>query len=216
MYKRLVTFGCSNTYGQGLKDCSEPDLRAGPLPSKFAWPQLLANHLKLECVNMSEPGASNKQLWWKTVNFEFEPTDLVIYAATFVNRELVLEDDTDDYKNIGMWKDIASPKRSKMFMKWVALSNSNKLWEYQSYVHLDHAYQHALRQGAKTVLHYKHREDTYEHDLPDWVTFKWQNEALFKRAIPDDRTLCGHSGHKSHVLIALQVKRLIKRLMSEN
>ena len=60
MHKRLITFGCSNTYGHGLPDCHVPPNEAGPNPSKVAWPQLLADRRGLECVNLGQPGGSNK------------------------------------------------------------------------------------------------------------------------------------------------------------
>jgi len=59
---RLIAFGCSYTYGAGLEDCFTPPIGHGPIPSKFAWPQLVANELNMECINMSSSGASNKEI----------------------------------------------------------------------------------------------------------------------------------------------------------
>ena len=51
---RLVAFGCSNTYGEGLPDCwvdknGDPSRTKagfhGPKPSKLAWPRLMANNM---------------------------------------------------------------------------------------------------------------------------------------------------------------------------
>ena len=44
---KLVTFGCSYTYGHGLPDCIMAKGRAGKRPSKFAWPYLLAKKLDM-------------------------------------------------------------------------------------------------------------------------------------------------------------------------
>ena len=57
----LVAFGCSFTYGHGLKDCVIDQINPGPNPSKYAWPTYLS--LRLKCngfENKGIPGASNK------------------------------------------------------------------------------------------------------------------------------------------------------------
>ncbi len=152
MHKRLITFGCSNTYGHGLPDCHIPPNKAGPNPSKFAWPQLLADRLNLECVNLGEPGGSNKLMWWKTVNFKFEPTDVVIYYATFPDRDMIINNKVGDNRTwqMGAWSSL--DKRVKMFHRYLAQSNSAKTWDYQSYVHIDHAHPPVLSQGVKHIF----------------------------------------------------------------
>ena len=76
---RLVVFGCSNTYGQGLLD-----------PKKQVWGALLANLLKREFVNNGKPGASNKYIAHAINEFVFEPDDLVIIAWSYLNRSCLL------------------------------------------------------------------------------------------------------------------------------
>ena len=58
---KIVALGCSYTYGHGLEDCIGPNDSAGPVPSKFAWPNQLAKHLGVrEVLNLSHPGSSMK------------------------------------------------------------------------------------------------------------------------------------------------------------
>jgi len=76
---RLVVFGCSNTYGQGLLD-----------PKKQVWGALLANSLKREFVNNGKPGASNKYIAHAINEFVFKPNDVVIIAWSYLNRSCVL------------------------------------------------------------------------------------------------------------------------------
>ena len=112
MKGRLVAFGCSNTYGQGLKDCWVPETRKfGPNSSEFAWPVLLAPKLNLECVNLSYPGASNKFIWNEIVNTVFRPTDTVIVLWTYPERWCVF-DTEPDMNHIGPWE---NTKQSKCF-----------------------------------------------------------------------------------------------------
>jgi len=87
MAKRLIAFGCSNTYGEALPDCWDNDHSTyGPNPSKFAWPQLTADALNLECINLGVPGTSNKQICNDVLNTEFEETDIVVIMWTYVTR----------------------------------------------------------------------------------------------------------------------------------
>ena len=55
MFNKLITFGCSNTFGVGLPDCW-PNTE---FPSKLGWAQQLANGVSLPLTNLSRPGASN-------------------------------------------------------------------------------------------------------------------------------------------------------------
>ena len=88
---RLITFGCSYTYGTGLEDCFIPPTKSGPVPSKFAWPQLVANELNIECINMSSPGSSNKEILNTLVNFKFDTTDVVVTMWSFLERWCILD-----------------------------------------------------------------------------------------------------------------------------
>lgn len=74
---RLITFGCSYTYGQGLPDCENTVINTGikkfyvnsSAPSKQGWPSILSKRLDLELVNISAPGLlSNNQ----TANLLYE------------------------------------------------------------------------------------------------------------------------------------------------
>lgn len=83
---RLIAFGCSYTYGHGLVDCHiDPD-KPGPTHSKLAWPSLLANMLNVELVNCSNPGASNLNILWKLLNFDFQQDDMCVVMWTHFGR----------------------------------------------------------------------------------------------------------------------------------
>ena len=91
---RLVTFGCSFTYGSGLSDCFTLPDGPGLVPSKFSWPQLVANELNMDCFNMSFPGSSNKEILNTLLNFKFDSTDVVIVMWSFISRWCILKDQT--------------------------------------------------------------------------------------------------------------------------
>lgn len=110
MTKRLITFGCSNTYGQGLSDCYN-DITS---PSKLAWPQLLADKLDYECINLSIPSASNVLILHSISNFNFKKSDLIIVLWSYPNRYTKLLSETKYDNSIFPWK---LDKISKFFFK---------------------------------------------------------------------------------------------------
>ena len=98
---RLIAFGCSNTYGQGLEDCYVPP-GPGPRPSKTAWPNTLGNLLNCsKVINQSAPGASNKLIWKTIVDFNFKQDDLVFIMWSHLERHCFFTN--DQHMSIGPW-----------------------------------------------------------------------------------------------------------------
>lgn len=94
---RLVSFGCSITYGQGLPDCyvqntSDPTGFSPRIyPSKYAWPNILAQKLSLESDNKGIPGASNKEILLKVLDTKFNRDDIVILLWSYTQRSIIFE-----------------------------------------------------------------------------------------------------------------------------
>jgi hypothetical protein len=94
-YKRLITFGCSYTFGHGLSDCISRNNKAGENPSKFAWPNILAKKFNLPLENLSFPGSSNKMIWKTIVETKINSTDIVLINWTSPERWTIFkENDT--------------------------------------------------------------------------------------------------------------------------
>jgi lysophospholipase L1-like esterase len=87
---RLLAFGCSLTYGEGLEDCYGENVS---MPSKLAWPSLIAKELNREVLNLGIRGASNKLIWYTILNTEIHETDLVIILWTTPHRYCFFRDD---------------------------------------------------------------------------------------------------------------------------
>lgn len=85
---RLIAFGCSFTRGTALDDVWDFEKKCSifPQPSKYAWPQLVANELGIECINLGKGGYSNKAIWHTAVNFKFNTDDLVFIHWSFLDR----------------------------------------------------------------------------------------------------------------------------------
>ncbi len=121
---RLITFGCSITFGNGLKDCFDVKLKCmGDEPSHYAWPQLVANKLGLECVNLSMSGSSNKLILKRIQDFDFCKNDLVIIMWTYTNRYTIFHNDgfveqgkEASFTSIGAW---VEEKMSKAYYRFL-------------------------------------------------------------------------------------------------
>jgi len=86
---RLLAFGCSNTLGNGLELEPSNNYRHLYKPSKYAWPQVLANMLDRQCINRANSGASNRQITYTILNTEFQSDDIVIIMWTYFDRHCV-------------------------------------------------------------------------------------------------------------------------------
>jgi len=91
-YNRLVAFGCSLTYGHGLEDCCSGKRKTGPgkEPSKYAWPNVLANIMGIDCCNLSKPGASNKRIAYTVYSSDLTDKDLVFVNWSYASRYCVI------------------------------------------------------------------------------------------------------------------------------
>jgi hypothetical protein len=72
-----IVFGCSITHGHGLDNPNDK------------WPALLFD----EYVDYSRPGASNKEIWHKIKQHNFNSNDLVVIQWSFVNRSCIIDSD---------------------------------------------------------------------------------------------------------------------------
>jgi len=83
----LFTFGCSFTYGHGLKDCLN-GRQPGPQPSRMAWPQKLGERTGLVVHNYGKPGADNLTILSKIMENHnaFKADDTVAILWSFNNR----------------------------------------------------------------------------------------------------------------------------------
>ena len=82
---RLIAFGDSFAYGQGLNGVNSPHTHA----HSGAWPTKLADTLGLECINQAKPGASNKLIWYLATLFDIRPDDVVVFGWSCPQRHLI-------------------------------------------------------------------------------------------------------------------------------
>ena len=90
---KLVTFGCSFTYGHGLSDCIAEDGSNGPTASEQAWPSILGKLTGMKVDNASEPGSSNLMITKAIVDYSKYTKDTVVVVMWSNNdRETIYND----------------------------------------------------------------------------------------------------------------------------
>jgi len=114
---RLVTFGCSFTYGEGLPNCNVGNNHHGYslTPSDHAWPSILSRLTNMDLANNAKPGSSNLEILYHILNFNFRPGDVVVVMWTFPNRDLHFISTSKKikpFRQLGLWL-----KHAELYLK---------------------------------------------------------------------------------------------------
>lgn len=121
---RLITFGCSWTYGDELGDPSDDTYRL-----EHVWGGLVAKHYKLEFVNHGYPGASltsiRDAVTWYVAN-DLRDDDILMIGLTSPERQ-------SWYNNAHRKNDIDPPWMNHVHLNWMTDNESaySKLWQQQ-------------------------------------------------------------------------------------
>lgn len=210
MPKKLITFGCSNTFGQGLPDCWNDKLKIpSEYPSKFAWPKLLAERISLECNNLSRPGSSCKEVWWKIVNTKFDKSDTVIILWPLVNRSCII-----DPKNPEFPEHLAHWARTKSGKYYTQLQTFGNAYDHEivgrQQIQLANLY--IKKQRVNNVHNFVVQEDEWTN-IFEWFDVEIKGAAnqgwgyrYFDRALDNQ-----HPGIHSHQMLAEYIHKTIER-----
>jgi len=154
---RLVAFGCSHTFGQALPDVwggydedSKFEFEHGP--SKYAWPQILANKLDIECINNGILGASNKEIWYRILDFKVHKDDIIVILWSFFDRGCIIKG-KHIITQFGSWN-IVTRKNStnvvdKAFFKYIH-NHYDMILDF--YLRANHV-QNVLQDKVKLIKH---------------------------------------------------------------
>ena len=207
---RLITFGCSKTFGHGLPDCWNAKInKPGLNPSKYAWPQLLAEKLNLTCVNLGRPGSSNREIWWRAVNTKFESTDTVIILWTYLNRSCIIDPQTMlEPRQLAHW---GEHRESKIYAKLLGFSNDLDQ-ELVGRQHIELTNYYIAQQNVSKIYNFSAESHNWNHSF-DWANvnflghadFAWGNH-YFDLALDNL-----HPGTQSHRMMADYMQKQIER-----
>lgn len=196
---RIVAFGCSFTYGHGLPDCYDMIAKlSGSEVSKLAWPQILANELNADCVNMSSPGSSNKEILNSVLNFNFDTSDIVIIMWSFIDRWCTLIDHKSISKLVFDNSVDAVLQYDKVFtitdlqLDFIYRANFAKLY-------LDNKNLKNYHMSVKP-------EECFPTVVPQWNTVDFSNVSMTNIQRYTAPALDGtHPGIEAHSILAIQL-----------
>ncbi|NBP59254.1 hypothetical protein EBU71_22405, partial [bacterium] len=84
---RLVAFGCSYTFGEGLPDTYPiPELHKDRVPSLQAWPAHLGKKLNLESINYGWGGSGNAEILLRLLKTKIYSDDIVVIQWSHFTR----------------------------------------------------------------------------------------------------------------------------------
>jgi hypothetical protein len=201
---RLITFGCSYTYGTGLPDCKNWmfDKLHNFTPSKMGWATLLATKMKLELVNESFPGSSNTEIMYNVLKFNYNKDDLVVIMWTHYVRDMLFN---FQFK-YPFFRDRLGPwAKTHQERKWAEYL-SEKDYAMKSWFHMHHADLHLQTQGVK-YIHYPATPSELEQHKLDFINLKnyYNNGIKYVDKATDDM----HPGVESNRLVAEKMYRIL-------
>jgi len=178
----LFAFGCSLTFGHGLKDCWDEQAQTpGKSPSQFAWPQLFANKI-------------NHKNWID----EISVNDLVIIKWSYSNRWCVIENDHVRPMHIG----------TKQWNIWQKdyTNEEDSAWLTKQFIDLS-----SILLNERKIKYFHLATDLVDYDKLDLRYSKFvKNSSIipFKKRFP--RALDGsHPGEEAHSEYAKSLYRII-------
>jgi len=190
---RLVTFGCSNTYGQGLED-----------PSTQAWPGVLANMMSVPVINLGSPGASNLEILTTILNFKFNQDDCVIIGWTYPVRDLI-------FKRPGLFKNenlkLGPWLENDIYEKWCFVHNEYDVG-VRSWLNIHHANVFLQLSNIETYNFFLDHNWLMKY-RPKYITTPILNINFLKLRDIDKSSDNSHPGPKTHKTVAEKLKKLI-------
>jgi hypothetical protein len=197
---RLIAFGCSNTYGQGLPDCHFKNKAGGSFPgthpSKHAWPEQLGKLLNVQqVINMSKPGSSNKQIWHTIFNFNFEPDDFVVCHWSLIHRSCIFYPNKE-LLGLGIWP-IPEVHIGNAYRRYVTTVDSDYNLMIESCAFIDHAHLFLINK-VQHLYHVVFKKDEFTNK-PSWCNFNFVTEAGYYNShfpLALDNAHTGLQGHK--------------------
>lgn len=212
---RLVTFGDSYTYGDGLEDCwiqhPKHGWRSGHAPSRFAWPSLLAKDLGYKVDNQARPGFSNIAILHQMLNFDLTTDDVVIIMWSFPERDMIFHKNyipnpfminelevnyTSRVSKMGSWIDTD-------LAKYWSLTHNDTDLVMRSWYHIHHA---NLYLSSLNIPHYNFfvNWQAFEPLQPRYINIPFKDACNWNNT---DRALDGrHPGPLTHARLAKDIK----------
>lgn len=218
---RLLAFGCSITYGEGLSDCLNIADNPPLTSSKYAWPSVLGKTLTRTVLNLGEGGAANKRICNKILNEKYNLSDVVVILWSSFSRTTYFTDfdgiinvqpsQLDNYK----FNPPIHLKIKKTFYKRMFFDTNQNIENYNS-INLAKLY---LDSKGIPNYHFTWQSLPYRNcAVPSWsnvklhyINLSGRGRAMTPNSMHIDTADDGaHPGIESQKLIAQDMERCIR------
>lgn len=219
---KLVTFGCSHTYGHGLSDCIAEDGSNGPTASQQAWPIILGGLTDMKVDNASRPGAGNLMITKAIVDYsKYDKNTVVVIMWSHNNRETIYKDGGEEklhmlpgFLSAGMPKDFWWDKEDT-FKKDVTTyyETFHEDWNatLNQMIRMNFVHAFLKSKGIQSFHVYcEHYHEDFNYfkkfnvrDL-NLKYFNWGNDFCIDDALDVPNP---HPGPNSHALLATNIRR---------
>ncbi len=193
---RLIAFGCSFTFGQGLIDIYPSSNKS----SRFAWPELLGNKLKRSVINRGKPGIGNLEILNRVLTTKFEPSDIVVIMwSQFVRHDFFRYDLIPIGSRIHYEEFL---KYNPIEEKWWIDNNRARNWLT---IHQCSLYLQSINIPFVSFMGIVGHNDTLPYpklEIPNLLTDINVSDWFVDRALDAHEEGKGHPGLESHKLIA--------------
>ena len=219
---KLVTFGCSFTYGHGLADCMAEDGSNGPTASEQAWPSVLGKLTGMKVDNVSEPGSSNLMITKAIVDYSKYTKDTVVVVMWSNNdRETIYKTGNEKLHMLPGFLDDTMPgtfwfdKDKNNFKKTITTyyENYHEDWNatLNQTIRMNFVHAFLKNKGIKSFhVHSEHHRLDINYfkkfnvrDL-NLKYFNWKNSFHIDDALDIPKP---HPGPRSHALMATNIQR---------
>ena len=150
--KRIVTYGCSHTLGEGVTN-----------PEVDSWPAILGTKLNLPVLNLGVSGGSNRYIQHEVVNTDLSKDDIVLILWTYPDRYHFFESRSKHTGLINVWSE---SENSKFWFK--NLNNSyNEQFDNQTIVNYINLF--LLNKGVQVFNLVVERDFDYYFELGNFT-----------------------------------------------
>lgn len=188
---RLITFGCSHTYGEDLNN-----------PEKECWPDQLSNLLKIPLINNGQGGASNRYIQHSVFNFKFQKKDTVIILWTYPDRYHFFKNKDNHTGLINVWSE---SKNSKFWFKNFR-TDYNEKFDNKTIVNQVNLY--LQKKGISVYNLVVSSEFSYYFDITDCVIIDLDFDSNFLKKYPKAKD-GWHMGSEGHLNFSIAIHRRI-------
>ena len=195
---RLITHGCSFTYGEELQD-----------PSTSSWPALVANQLGIELLNLAQPAYSNDAILQDLVAQDINQssyTDLIIVCWTS-NLRMLFNDMDGHYTVMATTKE----QRHRKQVAELLMATTDLRWLYerwltqvilaQSYLESRHA-KYLFFSAFDNQNAYKTFKTPLKSKIDTSHFIGWPDKGFVEWAYPCELGPRGHPLEQGHAKVA--------------